>query len=75
MLNCSHVAGFVFLPILQKELHEFKRRWNRHRIRKNRFSSCPSGAPEDLYNLSAYQGKHVTIYVFIYIIYINVCIT
>ena len=25
---------------------------------KNRFASCPSGAPEDLYYLSAYQGKH-----------------
>eukprot|EP00731_Ephydatia_muelleri_P006772 Em0003g1020a len=52
----SHIAGFVFLPLLRKELDEFKKRWNRHKIRNNRLASCPNGAPDDLYYLSAYQG-------------------
>eukprot|EP00731_Ephydatia_muelleri_P004243 Em0002g419a len=51
-----HIAGFVFLPLLRKELDEFKKRWNRHKIRNNRLASCPNGAPDDLYYLSAYQG-------------------
>eukprot|EP00731_Ephydatia_muelleri_P017855 Em0010g953a len=31
-----HIAAYVFEPLLRKELHEFKERWNQHRIWYNR---------------------------------------
>eukprot|EP00731_Ephydatia_muelleri_P003188 Em0001g3188a len=47
-----HIAAYVFEPLLRKELHEFKERWNQHRIRYNRRAVCPGGVPDDLYTLS-----------------------
>eukprot|EP00731_Ephydatia_muelleri_P038026 Em0632g3a len=47
-----HIAAYVFEPLLRKELHEFKERWNQHRIRYNRHAVCPGGVPDDLYTLS-----------------------
>ncbi|KAL5483974.1 hypothetical protein EMCRGX_G020396 [Ephydatia muelleri] len=48
----GHIAAYVFEPLLRKELHEFKERWNQHRIRYNRRAVCPGGVPDDLYTLS-----------------------
>lgn len=45
-----HLAAYIFGGVLTKELHEFKSRWNRHRIIGNN-PSCPCDAPNDLYNL------------------------
>ena len=36
-----HLAAYVFLPILAEELKEFKKRWNRHRIRGIGFQHVP----------------------------------
>ena len=47
----------VFFPILEKELHEFVRYWNTHRIRYNSKADCPGGIPEDLFNMPLYVGK------------------
>ena len=44
------------MPVLKRELNEFKHRWNNHRIRFNRFASCPSDTPNDVYYLSNYLG-------------------
>ncbi|KAL5497385.1 hypothetical protein EMCRGX_G013850 [Ephydatia muelleri] len=32
-----HTAGYVFGPLLQQDLKEFKDMWNCHRIRRNSF--------------------------------------
>ena len=45
------------MPLLKKELEEFKDRWNQHRLRRNRHAVCPCGIPDDLYNL---YGKIIT---------------
>ena len=44
------------MPVLKSELNEFKHRWNNHRIRVNRFASCPSDTPNDVYYFSNYLG-------------------
>ena len=56
LLSFSNIAGYVFMPVLKGELKEFKHRWNRHRIRRNRFASCPCDIPNDVYYLSKYLG-------------------
>ena len=52
----SHLAAYVFLPILAEELKEFKKRWNRHRIRWNRLSTCPCSVPNDVYHFVGHIG-------------------
>ena len=53
----SHIAAYVFLPILAEELKEFKKRWNCHRIRWNRLSTCPCYVPNDVYHLVGHIGN------------------
>ncbi|KAL5494029.1 hypothetical protein EMCRGX_G015298 [Ephydatia muelleri] len=52
-----HTAGYVFGPLLQQELKEFKDMWNCHRIRRNRFAACPCDVPDDVYNLYSFMGE------------------
>lgn len=54
---CSHCLGFVYGDLIEKSLDEFKNRWNSHTIRHNRLAGCPSGVPEDLYNLPEINGN------------------
>ena len=42
--------------LIEKALTEFKERWNAHTIRPNHLSGCPSGVPNDLYNLPEING-------------------
>ena len=39
------------MPLLIKELNEFRLEWNTHRIRYDVKSRCPSGCPDDNYFL------------------------
>ena len=57
---CSHSAGYVFGPLLQQELKEFKDMWNYHRMRRNRFAAGPCDVPDDVYNLYSFMGKITT---------------
>lgn len=54
----SHCLGFVYGDLLQVALHDFKDRWNSHRIRHNRQAGCPPGVPDDIYNLPYLTGNH-----------------
>jgi hypothetical protein len=44
------------MPLLIKELNEFKLEWNTHRIRYDAKSHCPSGCPDDNYFLPELNG-------------------
>ena len=52
-----HCAGFVFAPLLNEALVDFKVRWNAHRIRRNKVAGCPHGVPDDLYLLPQLNGN------------------
>ena len=45
-----YYLAYVFVPLLEQELHEFKDAWNSHTIRKSKISDSPGGKPEDLLN-------------------------
>ena len=45
---CLHV---VLVSLLKRELEEFTDYWNSHAIRANRTAECPSGIPDDLYQM------------------------
>ena len=51
-----HCLAYVYEPLLENSLKDFKARWNSHRIRNNRKAGCPSGVPDDLYYLPQQQG-------------------
>ncbi|XP_065890570.1 uncharacterized protein [Dysidea avara] len=51
-----HCIGYVYEPLLNKALEDFKERWNSHRIRQNRVAGCPPDIPDDLYHLPQMNG-------------------
>ena len=53
----SYCLIYVFLPILKKELNNFMDFWNTHQIRFNRLARCPSGRPDDLYDMPQLFGN------------------
>jgi hypothetical protein len=48
--------AFAVIPVLQKELLNFVKWWNSHRIRYNSKSDSPAGIPEDLYAIPETVG-------------------
>lgn len=54
--NNRHCLGYVYGTLIEKTLCEFQERWNSHTIRQNRLAGCPSGVPDDLYNLPEMNG-------------------
>ena len=53
---CRHCISFVYGPLLEKSLDEFKERWNTHSIRASHLAGCPAGVPDDLFNLPELNG-------------------
>lgn len=51
-----HCLSFVYADLIETALDEFKARWNSHSIRPSRLAGCPSGVPDDLYNLPEING-------------------
>ena len=47
---------FAFLPVLMRELEEFVSLWNSHHIRPTRLAACPSGRPDDMYDMPQLFG-------------------
>ena len=43
--------------MLEQELLDFVAYWNSHRIRYNRSIECPSGIPEDMFDMPEEFGK------------------
>ena len=54
--SCFLQTPFTFAGVLQSELDGFISDWNMHKIRHNSLADCPSGTPEDLYDMPAYVG-------------------
>ena len=44
------------MHLVQKDLDRIKAEWNCHRIRESRLSCCPSGYPNELYQLPQLLG-------------------
>lgn len=51
-----HCLRYVYSPLIEKALDDFRVRWNTHAIRPNRLAGCPSGVPDDLYHLPQLTG-------------------
>ena len=51
--------AYCYAHILEEELSDFQTEWNTHRMRKSYGSRCPSGVPNDLYNLPDLTGDTV----------------
>lgn len=49
--------AFVVIPVLEKEVEDFKNLWNSHATRCNRKSGVPHGIPNDLYVMSMESGE------------------
>ena len=48
----------VFLPIIQREADSFVAYWNSHHIRPSRMARCPSGRPDDMYDMPIHYGMY-----------------
>src|SRR4051812_33244427 len=44
------IAWYVFAPILQDSFNQWANLWNMHYIRQQKYASCPSGSPNELYD-------------------------
>lgn len=51
-----HCLAYIYAPLLQNALDDFRARWNSHRMRPNKKAGCPTGVPDDLYNLPHLTG-------------------
>ena len=49
----------VLVTMLEQELSDFVAYWNSHRIRCNRGIECPSGIPEDMFDMPEEFGKRI----------------
>jgi len=50
---------YSFMPSIQTELETFRRMWNLHNIRSQRYNDVPSGVPSDLHFNSPVDAKIV----------------
>ena len=48
---------YIYLPIIRRELLQWKEEWNSHRIRRQSNTECPAGVPEDNYYFPEAVGK------------------
>ena len=53
---CRHCLAYTYELLLREALDSFCSRWNLHKIRPNRMAGCPSGVPDDLYQLPHLNG-------------------
>ena len=51
------MLAYSTVPVIERELAEFAEHWNTHMIRSNKKASCPSGIPDDLYDMPLLYGK------------------
>ena len=56
-----HCLAYTYAPLLQNALDDFRARWNSHRMRPNKKAGCPTGVPDDLYNLPHLTGRHTVV--------------
>ena len=56
ILSFRYALAYVVVPILSKELEDFKDDWNSHRLRRVSGAVSPCGIPEDLYAIPEVHG-------------------
>jgi hypothetical protein len=55
--NCRHILAYLFIPMIQVELDTFRETvWNSHRIRQQRDTYLPDGAPNHIYTFPEEYG-------------------
>lgn len=50
------MLAFVYIPVIQRELDNFRSIWNNRRIRKQRNKELPTGVPEHIYSCPEKYG-------------------
>ena len=53
----SKCLAVVLSSLLQRELDDFVSYWNFHSIRLNRLAECPSGRPDNLFEMPQEFGR------------------
>ena len=53
----------AFLPLIQREVQDFMMYWNTHHIRPSHMALCPSGRPDDMFDMPQLYGM---IYIYTY---------
>ena len=48
---------FAHLPVLTRDLNEYVSIWNSHHIRPVRLAGCPSGRPDDMFDMPEEFGE------------------
>ena len=54
-----YILAFTVENLLNKEMKEFVDYWNTHANRRCKQDGCPSGIPEDLYEMPSTYGIYV----------------
>ena len=62
MILLPYLIADAFELLLREALDDFCNRWNLHRIQPNRKAGCPSGVPDDLYQLPHLNGITTTLF-------------
>ena len=57
----SYVLRFAIVPPLTKDINDFVKQWNLHRIRSTAFVSCPGSIPDDMFEMPEYYGTHYNV--------------
>ena len=55
---CFHrdLLAYVYVPVIAKELENFRCSWNTHRVRRQKDAQLPKGIPEHLYSFPEKYG-------------------
>ena len=57
LFNIDNLWPYLITPVIRRELDEYVDMWNSHPIRPTSGAYCPSGRPEDLYDMPQPCGK------------------
>ena len=49
--------AICILPVVRRDLQNFKEYWNTHHIRPSRRAYCPSGRPDDMFEMPQVYGN------------------
>ena len=60
LLFYSYALAFAIVPPLTRDINEFVKQWNPHRIRPTTYASCPGGIPDDMFQMPEHHGMPAT---------------
>lgn len=56
VINSRQCLVVTLERMMQREISDFAQYWNSHSIRVNSTAECPSGIPEDMYDMPSQLG-------------------